>query len=232
MRKLFKYLPVVILTIVGCGEDEATKQPSDAEYFPLRKGIYQVYAVNERNYQAQVEIENSIYQLKTEVVDSFPNQEGGYTYTIHRSRRNTTNDPWEFQEVWSVRLNSANVVVYEENTPFIKIVFPAEEGRYWDGNAMNSMPTDEYALTITGESYELASGLTVEEFIQIVQEDSFDLVLFMNKRQEVYARNIGLVYRQITDLVYCSTQGQCEIGQQVIESGTIYVQTLIEYGQN
>jgi hypothetical protein len=216
---------------VGCEEDEAAKQPSDAEYFPLRKGIYQVYAVHEREYQLLVEIKNSIYQLKTEVVDSFPNQEGGYTYTIHRSTRNTANDLWEFREVWSVRMNSANVVVSEENTPFVKFVFPAVENRHWDGNALNSMPADEYILTNTGKSYELISGLTVNEYIQIVQEDSGDR-FNVNERQEFYARNIGLVQTEITNIEYCSDEDDCDITQQIIDNGTIYVQTLIEYGQN
>jgi hypothetical protein len=229
---LFKYLPVVLLVIAGCGEDEGDHRLSDADYFPLRKGFYQVYAVHERTYQVQVEIENLLYQLKTEVVDSFPNQQGGYTYTIHRSTRSTVNDPWEFQEVWSVRMNTLNVVVSEENVPFIKIVFPTVENRQWNGNALNSMPADEYVLTETGNSLELASGVSVGEYIRIIQEDAYDPIIFMEKRQEFYARNIGLVQQEITDLEYCTVEGQCDIGTQVINSGTIYVQTLIEYGQN
>lgn len=232
VRKFLKYLPVVLLTIVGCGDEERAKQLSDAEYFPLRRGFYQVYAVHERKYQLQVETENSMYQLKTEVIDSFVNQEGGYTYTIHRSKRITANDAWEFQHVWSVRMNAANVVVSEENTPFVKIAFPAVELRKWDGNALNNLAADEYILATTGNSYPLETGITTEDYIEIVQEDSYDPVLFLNKRQEVYARNIGLIYHEITDLVYCSDADECEVGQQVINNGTIYVQTLIEYGQN
>jgi hypothetical protein len=228
---LYKYLPVVLLAIVGCGEDEGIKELSDSEYFPLRKGFYQVYAVHERTYQLQVETE-SLYQLKTEVVDSFSNQQGGYTYTLHRSKRATATDLWEFQQVWSVRMNTVNVVVSEENVPFIKIVFPAVQNRKWDGNVLNSLPTDEYHLMKTGTSYELSGGIIVGDYIQIVQEDSYDPIIFKDKRQEVYARNIGLVEQEITDVDYCTIQGQCEIGQQVINNGTIYVQTLIEYGQN
>ncbi len=232
MKKLFKYLPVILLAVVGCGEDESVKQLSDAEYFPLRKGFYQVYAVHERNYQLQVEIENLTYQLKTEVVDSFVNQEGGYTYTIHRSKRNTPTDAWQFQQVWSVRMNAASVVVSEENVSFVKIVFPTIQLRKWDGNALNSFPADEYVLAATGKSYPLETGITTGEYIQVVQEDSFDPVLFLEKRIEVYARNIGLIYFERTDLVYCSDADECAIGQQIIDSGTIYDQTLIEYGQN
>lgn len=231
MKKLYKYLPVIVLTLVGCKEDEGVKTLSDAAYFPLHTGIYQIYSVHERKYQLQVETENVMYQLKTEVVDSFVNQQGGYTYTIHRSKRNTVHDSWEFQQVWSVRMNAANVVVSEENVPFVKMVFPAIVNRQWDGNAMNSLPDDDYVLAKAGNTYVLETGITTGAYIQIVQEDSVDPVLFRKLRQEFYARNIGLIQREITDLIYCSDADNCEVGQQVIDYGTIYVQTLIEYGQ-
>lgn len=231
MKNLYKYIPVVLLAIVGCGEDDTVKRLSDADYFPLHKGFYQVYAVHERSYQLQVETANVTYQLKTEVVDSFTNLEGGYTYTIHRSKRNTANNSWEFQQIWSVRMNVANVIVSEENIPFLKIVFPAVENRHWDGNSLNNLPADEYILTNTGKSYELITGATAGEYIQIVQEDSGD-IFNVNKRQEFYVRNIGLVQVEITDLEYCSDADECDITQQIIDNGTIYVQSLIEYGQN
>ena len=220
------------MALLGCGEDEGVKQSSDAAYFPLRKGFYQVYDVQETNYINIDDSETFLYQLKTEVVDSFINQQGGYTYTIHRSKRTTGSDPWEFVNIWSVRLTTANVVVSEENTPFVKIAFPATTNRTWDGNALNSLPSDDYALVKIGKSYELASGETVNDYIQIVQEDEEDPIIFLNKQQEFYVRNIGLVKREITDVTYCTVEGQCIIGDRVIDHGTIYVQTLIDYGQN
>ena len=218
--------------MVGCGEDESGKRLSDTQYFPVRKGFYQVYNVQETNYLNIDESETFSYQLKTEVVDSFLNQEGSYTYTLHRSKRNTPGDSWEFQQVWSVRLNPANVVVSEENTPFVKIAFPAVPNSMWDGNALNSLPADEYSLTKTGKSYQLETGETVGQYIQIVQQDEYDAVIGVNKQQEFYVRNIGLVKREITDLTYCTDQDDCVPGTQVIDHGTVYVQTLIEYGQN
>lgn len=230
MKILYKYLPIVLLVLWGCGEDDLVR-PSDAEYFPLRKGFYQIYAVQNIRYQLMEQVENSVYQLKTEVVDSLVNLEGGYTYTIHRSRRNTDTDPWEFQHVWSVRLTATNVVVYEENVPYIKIVFPATKNRQWDGNALNNLSPDEYVLTTTGKSYQLENGETVGQYIQIVQEESGDF-FNVNEREEFYVRNIGLVHREITDIEYCSDADDCDISQQIIDNGTIYVQTLTGYGQN
>lgn len=217
--------------LLGCGDDEGIRPP-DANYFPLRKGFYQIYDVHQVTYRVMEEYENITYQLKTEVVDSFQNDAGGYTYTIHRSRRNTAADPWVFQQVWSVWITPTRLVVREENVSFIHIAFPAIPDRTWNGNALNSLPADDYTLTETGNSYELQTGETVGPYIRIVQEDEFDIVTFMDRRHEVYAENIGLVHKEITDLEYCSTQGQCEIGGQVIDNGLIYVQTLVAYGQN
>jgi hypothetical protein len=221
----------MLIVLLACGEDENAVQSSGVEFFPLRKGFYQVYEVEDINYPRLGVTEESFYQLKTEVVDSFSNEQGGYTYTIHRSKRNTASDPWEFQQVWSVRMTTANVVVSEENIPFIKLVFPAVRNRQWDGNAMNTLPEDEYVLTNTGTSYQLETGTIPGDYLRVVQEDSGD-AYNDNKQEEVYVRNIGLIYRERKVLEYCSTEGQCDITQRVIDNGKVYVQTLTEYGQN
>lgn len=231
VRNFYKYLSVILLVLAACGDDE-TQPASDTDYFPLRKGFYQIYNASETTYFNIGDSQSRTFQLKTEVVDSFVNQEGSYTYTVHRSERDAPSDPWVFQELWSVRVNTANVVVSEENVPYIKIAFPAVTNRSWDGNALNSLEADEYVLTTTGKKYQLESGEEAGQYIQIVQEDSSDPITFLDKRQEFYVRNIGLVKQELTDIIYCSDADDCVPGTQVIESGRIYVQTLIEYGQN
>ena len=221
----------MLIVLLACGDEENAVRSSDQEFFPLRKGFYQVYDVEEINYPRLGVTEESFYQLKTEVVDSFFNEQGGYTYTLHRSKRNTVTDPWIFQQVWSVRRNTANVVVSEENTPFIKLVFPAVRNRQWDGNALNSLPVDDYELSQTGASYPLENGTIAGDYLRVIQEDSGD-AFNDNQREEVYVRNIGLVYRANRVIEYCSTEGQCDITAHVIDNGKVYVQTLVEYGQN
>lgn len=231
MRKFYKKYLWVLLSLAACGEDE-TKPVSDADYFPLRKGFYQIYNASETKYFNIGDSQSRTFQLKTEVVDSFVNQEGGYTYTVHRSERDTPSGDWIFTDTWSVRMTPANLVVSEENVPYIRIAFPAVTNRVWDGNALNSLEADEYVLAATGKKYQLETGEEVGAYIQVVQEDSGDPITFVDKRQEFYVRNIGLVKQEVTDIKYCSDADDCVLGTQVIESGRIYVQTLIEYGQN
>lgn len=217
--------------LAGCGEDEI-QQPADEAYFPLRRGFYQVYSVTGTNYISIDQAETFDYQLKMEVVDSFVNQEGGYTYTIHRSRRNSANDPWEFWQVWSVRATPSSLIVSEENVPYVRLAFPIEVNRTWNGNAFNTLSADTYTLTTIGKSYTLEGGEQVGPYVQVVQEDSGDPITFMDKRQDFYVYDIGLVKREVTDIVYCSDADECDPGTQVIVSGIVYVQTLIDYGQN
>ena len=56
-------------------------------------------------------------------------------------------------------------------------------------------------------------------------------ISFFNQGQvyEIYARHIGLVYKEATVLEYC-TVGDC-IGKQQIEKGYTLKQTLTAYGK-
>ena len=47
-------------------------------------------------------------------------------------------------------------------------------------------------------------------------------------RKAVYVKEIGLVYRELSVLEYC-TIGNC-IGYQIVENGTIRKQTLSKHG--
>lgn len=212
----------------SCSEDDPVKG-SDDEYFPLQTGFYQVYDVVEKVYENGPVADVFVYQLKTEVVDSFANQEGGYTFVIHRSKRTTVNDPWQFQEAWSARLNSYQAISTEGNISFVRIGFPATINKEWNGNAMNSLEEDSYLIESVGKPYELTTNISFDDALVINQQDELN-ALKRDQREEVYARNVGLIYKKSDVLNYCD-DASC-FGQQIIKDGVEYVQVLNEYGQN
>jgi hypothetical protein len=212
----------------GCGEDDPVKG-SDEEYFPLQTGLYQVYDVVEKVYENRALPDVLIYQLKTEVVDSFANQEGGFTYVIHRSTRVTVNDPWQFQEAWSARANSVQAIVAEGNISFVRIGFPATRNKEWNGNSLNALEEDSYQIESVGKPFELPTGVAYQDALVINQEDELN-ALKRDQREEVYVRNVGLIYKKSNVLNYCD-DSSC-FGQQIIKDGIEYVQVLYEYGQN
>jgi hypothetical protein len=212
----------------GCG-DEETQNQRGQDYFPLKTGLYQIYTVEENIYTELNPPESFVYELKTEVVDSFANQEGGFTFVIHRSTRATESDPWEFQEAWSARTNELQAVLTEGNVSFVRIAFPANKNMEWNGNALNSLEADSYVIESAGDSYELDTDLEFNDVLVILQEDEVN-ELTRDQREEVYARNVGLIYKKSLVLNYCD-EVEC-FGQEIINDGFEYRQVLKEYGQN
>ena len=62
----------------------------------------------------------------------------------------------------------------------------------------------------------------------MAQDNENDPIVKQDVRKSIYAKSIGLVYREITILEYC-TVGNC-IGKQIVENGVILKQTLNNYG--
>jgi hypothetical protein len=226
--KQFRRIFLFLLVVVGCTPDEQPVGDIGKAYIPLQVGDFQIYDIDETNYFPLEDPENLHYQLKTEVVDSFANNAGGHTYVVHRSRRDSESDIWTYAESWSVRVTDIEAIVNENNISFVKIVFPAALGKKWNGNAYNSSEEDEYEITIVHQPYQLGD-IQFENTITVDQENRVDL-LFNDRRFEVYAKDIGLIYREVTDLEYCS-EVEC-FGENKIERGIVYKQTIIEHGSN
>jgi len=218
------------LTVLsGCNDEGFVNNGKGEAYFPLRTGFYQVYDVEETIYTELNPPASFVYELKTEVVDSFANQEGGFTYVIHRSTRPTENDPWEFQEVWSARVNDLQAVLTEGNVSFVRIAFPVSRNKEWNANALNSLEEDSYIVESIGGSYQLDTDLEFSDALVINQEDEAN-ELIRDQREEVYARNAGLIYKKSIVLNYCD-EVPC-FGQEIINDGVEYVQVMKAYGQN
>ena len=218
---------MLALAVVSCdSSDETRPLETVKDYLPLRKSRFQVYDITETKYILGVP-ETFVFELKSVITDSFPNAEGNFTYVIHRSRRNAGETNFADFDTWSARSDNREVVVNEENISFLKIKSPVAKGREWNGNTYNAQVEDIYALEDVQTSYAV-NGETFVDCIVINQNDNQDFVVTLDQRKEVYAKNIGLVYKEVTLLNYC-TIGSC-LGQQQVESGVIYKQSIKSYG--
>lgn len=227
MKHFVKYLVGLGILVAACTSDEFKPADRGLDYFPLKTGLYHIYKVDSIGYSEVAEPETLAYELMTEVTDSFPNPEGNFTYVISRFKRLDSTSAWQNFDTWSARVSNREAVVNEGAVSFVKLVFPVVAKSVWDGNKFNSNDTDEYEITVFQQPY-MAGGMTFESAITVEQENNEDFIVFLDERKEVYARGVGLVYKEITQLQYC-VDDNCR-GQQIIERGTIYKQELIEYG--
>lgn len=226
MKHFVKYLAFFTL-LSGCHTEEGPVPDTGSGYFPLKKGHYQVYTVQEtRHSDGQAETVN--FEAMTAVADSFLSVAGQYTYVIHRSHRSGENDAWALVDTWSARKAHSEVILSEGNIPFVKIKFPVLENTRWNGNAFNTLGADEYEIHEVRQAREF-SGMIFDETITVEQEHNDDFIVYRDERTEVYALGVGLVYKETLQLNYC-TADDC-LGQQKINEGIELKMVIKEYGK-
>lgn len=195
-------------------------------FFPVKVGLYHLYDVDEITYSLSDDPDTTSYELKSVVTDSFPNAGGDFIYVVHRFKKQDDADSWVALETWSIRKGSGEVVVNEGNVAFVKLRWPLQDGDAWDGNAYNSRGEDEY--TVQFEESFTVNGVTFNNFITVEQELNEDPIVYTDVRYEKYAPDVGLIYKEITQLHYCVEQS-CN-NENVIVDGIVLKQRLKSYG--
>jgi hypothetical protein len=228
LKQFGKYF-LIGLTIIGGCDDEPANKIDDSAFFPLQTDQYQIYTVEQNIYSEINPDESLVYELKMEVVDSFQNLGGDYSFVIHRSTRPTANDLWQFLDTWSAQVSVSQAIRSEGNISYVALAFPLFSDKEWNGNAFNTLEEDVYRIQSKGGLYQLDTGLEFEDVLVVNQEDKVDELL-RDQREEVYAPNVGLIYKKSIVINYCD-ESPC-FGQQIIKDGVEYWQTLKEYGQN
>jgi hypothetical protein len=211
--------------------------PSD--FSPVRVGAYFIYGVDETKIQFNVST-NLNYEIKVMATDSFRNEGNGITYVLSRFKRTDNTKPWTPQETWSMRQDVKGLVISEGNTAYLKLSQSLFSGQQWDGNVYNnlggaetcgatsSVACDIYRIESIGIPY-VASGKTYDSSLVVVQSNDPDILVTNDVRKEIYAKGVGLVYRELTVLNYCTEPPSC-YATQFVNSGVRYKQTLKEYG--
>jgi len=198
------------------------------DFFPLQVGDFRVYEVEEITKTFLFGFDTARFQLKESLVDSFPGLGGDIIYLLHRSKRLSANDAWNLDSVWTARRNQSQAVIVESNVPYIKMVFPIDENKIWDGNKLNSADNDAYEMLNLFTSFD--TGLEVfEETLTVIQNEKLDSIDILDFRKEVYGLNIGLIYKSSSYLEFCDDI-DC-LGLKEIEQGRILKQTIIDYGK-
>ena len=220
----------VALGVQSCSE---TLEPDPGslgiDHFPLEVGNYQDYEVQQINYRFSGEVDTMRFQLRVRVADSFGNEEGGTSFLLNRSIREDSLSPWVLDSVWSSRKTAFQAIQVESNQPLVKLVFPFEEEQTWDGNSLNGKNPDEYRMVNVFQPFATSSGS--EEWsntVTVVQGDFDDGITRTDLRTEVYALDIGLVYKSSRIVEFCADP-DC-LGQEIIEIGSDLEQRLIDFG--
>lgn len=205
---------VALLCGLSCAPEEVEKRDIDwgYEYQPLSIGRGWIYEVDSLIYDpapSGTRIDTVNVQWKEEVADTLRDNNGKLNYRIIRYERPAQGLPWQVKSVYALSPGERQLIRTEDNLRFIALVFPVDVAAEWNGNVFIDVNT---SIPIAGEPMQLFKGwsyqytavdepLTLGAFqfpqtATVVPADSENLI---ERRfvKEQYARNVGLVYREL-----------------------------------
>ncbi|MDH5367139.1 MAG: hypothetical protein OEW67_09145 [Cyclobacteriaceae bacterium] len=228
MNHKIVYIAILISFLSGCNSESISPNKEiylGLDYFPLEVGRFIEYNVDQTLYDLFGET-TSQFQVKTVISDSF--EVNGYTtYVINKFIRISENEQWQIDAVWSANILDNKLVLQQGNVNHAKLIFPIKEGKTWDGNTYNTIDEDMYEMRNVNLSYTIDT-ITFPETVTVIQHENLDLLVETDYRVEVFAKDVGLIYNEVQQIAYCS-DFDC-FGQQIINEGIVYKQTIIAYG--
>lgn len=225
---------------MACGkETDDTPYEEPAEYLELEIGKYITYRLDSTKF-ANFGTEEVIasYQAKEVVEGTYNDQQNRPTWRIQRYLRdlNSTNEnDWTASVAYEVTKGDKTIEVNENSLRFIKLQGPVKEGHSWIGNGyLPHEPYSQYEFSVT-ESMEFweytyeefgvteMNGNSYDNTITVTQiNDSTDIpVVDINRPGsktvwiEKYAKNIGLIYRDVAIWEYQPPVGSDVKGKKI-----------------
>jgi hypothetical protein len=203
---------LVVLSLGSCSKTDSTPAGNDmAEYYPLQLGKYITYKLDSTvyiNLNTQKVVRSYIVQdfVDAQITDNLGNP-GWRIRRMMRSNIDTTQ--WFDNASFIVVPFQGTIQFTENNLKFIKLINPVTDLNTWSGNSFINTDDNflrfyenwEYFYENVGESIVL-NNVTFPETIKVNQSDMVNgdpgnknFFYAITRSSEVYARGVGLVYK-------------------------------------
>lgn len=225
------------LLIVGFACKSKYETPPDVgyDYAPKTIGKYVVYDVDSTVYDDfNHDTTYYKYRIKEKLEEIYIDNQNRAAIKLVRyiKKYNDTisydNMPWIVKDVWNYTRTSTTLEVVEEDIRFTKLIFPVKEESTWNGNANNTLGEWEYKYSYTDRA-ETINGTPFENILMVTQKSDKNNMIHREYYIEKYAKDVGLVYREIKDL----RSDVVVLGvpvEQRITSGVIYKLIYVTHG--
>jgi hypothetical protein len=231
----------MLLAAVACVSAAAFSscEQDDAEtdigwgYFPTEIGHWVAYEIDSTVYD-DFEGDTDVYryQVKEVLESSFIDNQGRPTVRVERYRRNYDpavpydSIPWYLSRVWAFTRTNGNGEKMEENERFIRLSFPAAQGKTWNGNAYNTIGQWNYKYKELDVPYSLAP-FAFDSTCLVEQKNEVNAISH-RVYKERYAKNIGMIEKNVVD-VRDTGFGPVPVINRIY-SGVIYNIKIVDYG--
>jgi hypothetical protein len=220
MNAFLRFLLITtVFYLVSCQKKKDLAEPSIStiDYFPLKLGAYFIYDVSKTDYNLAGKKDTS-FQLKVVLKETWVDLESRTSYKVFRYKKPNGGLEFAFDSIWhAVKDEQIRAIVTENNVPFVKLSLPLLKDKTWNGNLFNTYPEQIYKVSNIGNSFGVYSNTAT------ILQNNVSNLLQKNYSSEIYAENIGLVYKELQDI-------KLEFGTGRITEGIVYRQRLVSYG--
>lgn len=224
---------------LSCSVQETEEYSIDRayDYFPLRLGETRLFALDSLVFDpapSGTRIDSTRTYVMEILRDTLRDLSGNPYYRIERYERKDSVAPWKLNRVATERLDGQRLVRTEDNLPLVKMVFPPSFGLTWNALVFAG---ENRKVEVAGETLEMFKGWSprMEEFDAPfsyagrtyastlgINVADFDSKIELRRIKERYAKEVGLVYRELYILdTQCIAACQNQPWEKKAEKGFI-----------
>ena len=241
--KAFNFILIICFVFGFLSCKKQTDPPVDVgyDYAPTTIGKYIVYDVDSIIYDdfTKDTIEFK-YRIKEKLAENITDNEGRAAFKLIRYIKHYNPNVgyeamnWTIKDVWYYTKTNTTLEVVEEDVRLTKLAFPVGEDVTWNGNAYNVLGEWNYKYVYVNQA-ETINGHAFDDVLYVEQKDDKNKnAIHREYYIEKYAKNIGLVYREIKDLtsatVTVGANGKPTPVETRITAGIIYKLTYVSHG--
>lgn len=225
-KKIFIVLGFAATILSSCKQNELLLPYLQISgYYPLETGkvfIYRMDSTSTTPFGGA--LQTNSYHIKDSFANSFLDNSGRVSFRVFRYISDTLEvQPWQYQISYYITPVTDGIeLVDDNNLRYIKIKSPARDGFSWLGNSYidtrsaNSpyqyLDAWNYIYSHTDSQFTTMMGIvdstiTVEQRDETSPEGPFDPQFYQQRNfsKEVYAKGIGLVYKEFLHWTWQTT---------------------------
>jgi hypothetical protein len=208
----FIYLLIFTILFNSCSEDfEDFSIDNGKNFYPLQVGLNTTYLVDSTIYDPfQQEIIFKRKYLREFIESTFLDDAGNINYRLERYSGDSESDVNTFSSVWSISTGERFVDRIESNLRFNTMIFPVFENANWLGHKFIVADANLSYLKDWKFTYlNLNKSFTLEDSIHgnkdfdttvTIRQFGDSTNIIQTRGKEVYAKDIGLVFKTMTFL--------------------------------
>lgn len=197
----------ILIALISCKKKTDPPVEVGYDYAPTTIGKYVVYDVDSIVYDDFTHDTLEFkYRIKEKLAENITDNEGRAAIKLIRYIKKYNpnisydNMNWVIKDVWTYTKTNTTLEVVEEDVRFTKLSFPVNESTTWNGNAQNTLGEREYKYNYIDKT-ESINGHSFDNVLYVEQKDDKGKnAIHREFYIEKYAKNVGLVYREIKDL--------------------------------